>query len=98
MAGTCTRCGQGWITHYPSGNQWIRFSERNQKAAKDFVCSGTTVNDFSFQVVKRIGRDFEVNGSFTYERYRAPIYLPGEQRVTSTSFQFTWFPDRKVSF
>lgn len=90
--------GQAWITYHLSGNEWLQFSVRNQKAAKDFIRGGTTLNDFSFQAVKRIGRDFEINGSFTYEAYRAPIYLPGKQNVTNTFIQLTWFPNRKVSF
>jgi hypothetical protein len=59
---------------------------------------GTTLNDLNFQVVKRIGRDFEVNGSFAYEHWNAPIYLPGQQTVTTTNIQLTWFPNRKISF
>ncbi len=62
------------------------------------IPGGTTLDDISFQVAKRIGKQFEINGSFTYERWKAPIYLPGAQNVTSTTIQFTWFPDRKVSF
>jgi hypothetical protein len=90
--------GQGWITYHLSGNEWIQLALRNQKAAKDFIPGGTTLNDINIQVVKRIGRDFEVNGNFTYERYKAPVYLPGAQTVTNTSIQLTWFPNRKVSF
>jgi hypothetical protein len=59
---------------------------------------GTTLNDINFQVVKRIGKDFEINGKFTYERWKAPIYLPGQQTVTATTIQLTWFPERKMSF
>jgi hypothetical protein len=59
---------------------------------------GTTLNDISFQVVKRIGKDFEINGNFTYERWKAPIYLSGQQTVSTTTIQLTWFPERKVSF
>jgi hypothetical protein len=62
------------------------------------VNGGTTLNDINFQVVKRLGRDFEVNGNFTLEHWKAPIYLPGQQTVTATTIQFTWFPERKVSF
>lgn len=95
--------GQAWITYHLSGNEWIEVSARNQKAAKDFIASaaaqyGTTLNDISFQAVKRIGKDFEVNGRFTYENYKAPIYLPGKQTVTTTDIQLTWYPSRKVSF
>ena len=59
---------------------------------------GTTLNDISFQVVKRIGKDFEVNGNFAYERWKAPIYLSGQQTVTTTTIQLTWFPQRKGRF
>jgi hypothetical protein len=90
--------GQGWITWHLSGDEWCQVGVRNQKAAKDFIPGGTTLNDINFQVVKRIGKDIEVNGNFAYERYKAPIYLPGEQTVTTTTIQITWFPERKISF
>ncbi len=90
--------GQAWLTYHLSGNEWIQVGARNQKASKDFIPGGTTLNDINFQVVKRIGKDFEVNGNFAFERYKAPIYLPGEQTVTTTTIQFTWFPTRNVSF
>jgi hypothetical protein len=59
---------------------------------------GTTLNDIDFQAVKRIGHDLEVNGSFTLEHWKAPIYMPGEQTVTTTNIQVTWYPERRVSF
>ena len=59
---------------------------------------GTTLNDFGFQVVKRLGKDIEVNGNFTVEHWTAPIYMTGQQTVTTTDIQVTWFPNRKVSF
>jgi hypothetical protein len=62
------------------------------------VPGGTTLNDINFQVVKRLGKDFEINGNFAFEHWKAPIYLPGEQTVTTTSIQLTWFPERKISF
>ncbi len=95
--------GQAWITYHLSGNEWLQVYARNHKTAKDFIRAGsvdygTTLNDIGFQAVKRLGKDFEINGSFTYERYKAPIYLPGEQTVTVTNIQLTWFPSRKISF
>jgi len=104
--------GQAWVTYHLSGNEWIRVGVRNQKADKDFieipaipgtplipaVEYGTTLNDINFQAVKRIGRDFEINGTFAYEHWNAPIYLPGRQTVTTTNIQLTWFPNRKISF
>jgi len=56
------------------------------------------LNKINFQVVKRIGRSFEVNGSFAFDHWKAPIFLPGQQTVTTTTIQLTWFPERKVSF
>ena len=90
--------GQGWITYHLSGNEWLQVGVRNQKAAKDFIPGGTTLNDINFQAVKRTGKDFEINGNFTYERWKAPIYMPGQQTVTTTTIQLTWFPERKISF
>ena len=91
--------GQGWITYHMSGNEWLQVGVRNQKASKDFIIpGGTTLNDINFQVVKRIGKDLEIDGNFTYERWKAPIYLPGQQTVTTTTIRLTWFPERKFSF
>ena len=78
---------------------------RNQKATTDFIPGGTTLNDIHFQAVKRFGSDFEVNGNFAYERWKAPIYPSGTptypaalHTVTTTTIQLTWFPKRKLSF
>ena len=90
--------GQAWVTYHLSGNEWIQLALRNQKAAKDFIHGGTTINDIGFQVVKRIGHDFELNGNFKFEKWKAPIYLPGPQTVTAATIRLTWFPNRKISF
>ncbi|WP_348261808.1 capsule assembly Wzi family protein [Telmatobacter sp. DSM 110680] len=105
--------GQGWLTYHLSGNEWIQVGLRNQKTAKDFIPGsttltkpgtpypiegGSTLNDINFQAVKRIGKDFEINGNFALEHWKAPIYLPGQQTVTTTTIKLTWFPERKVSF
>jgi hypothetical protein len=60
--------------------------------------NGTTLNDFGFQVVKRLGKDIEVNGNFTVEHWTVPLLATGQQTVTTTDIQVTWFPNRKVSF
>jgi hypothetical protein len=97
-AGREDKGGQGWITYHLSGNEWLQVGLRNQKADKDFIPGGTTLNDINFQVVKRVGKDFEINGNFSVEHWKAPVYLPGEQTVTTTSIRLTWYPGRKVSF
>ena len=90
--------GQGWITYHLSGNEWVQASVRAQKTAKDFIPGGTTLNDFSVQAVKRIHKDLEIDGSFTLEHWKAPVYLSGSQTVTTTTIQLTWFPERKIGF
>ncbi|MGH9616566.1 MAG: capsule assembly Wzi family protein [Acidobacteriaceae bacterium] len=90
--------GQAWITYHLSGNEWLQLGLRNQKVAKDFIPGGTTINDINFRAVKRIGRDFEIDGNFKFEQWKVPIYLPGRQTVTATTIQLTWFPGRKVKF
>lgn len=90
--------GQGWVTYHLSSNEWLQVGMRNQKVTTYFIAGGTTLNDITFQAVKRIGKDFEVNGNFKYEKWKAPIYLPKEQTVTTTTIQLTWFPKRKVNF
>jgi len=90
--------GQAWITYHLSGNEWLQVSARRQKAVNNFIPNGTTLNDIEFQAVKRMGKDFEIKGNFAVEHYKAPVYLTGEQTVTTTNIQLTWFPQRKVSF
>jgi hypothetical protein len=97
--------GQAWATYHLSGNEWIQASVRTQKATKDFIPGGTTLSDINFQAVKRIGKDFEINGTFAYERWKAPIYPTGtptypatQQTVTTTTIQLTWYPKNKISF
>jgi hypothetical protein len=90
--------GQAWVTYHLSGNEWIQACMKHQKAAKDFIPGGTTLNSFDFQLVKRIGAALELNANFTLEHWKAPVYQPGLETVTSTTIQLTWFPKTKISF
>ena len=97
--------GQAWITYHLKGNEWVQASYRNQKATTYFIPGGTTLNEIDFQVVKRVGKELEINGKFGYERWMAPIYPTGtpvypasQQGVTNTTIQLTWYPERKASF
>jgi len=78
---------------------------RNQKDTTYFINGGTTLNDINFQVVKRIGKDLEVNGNFAFEHWNAPVYNTGNavypsptHSVTTTTIQLTWFPKNKLTF
>jgi hypothetical protein len=74
------------------------YFDPNCPASTCLLQGGTTLNDINFQVVKRIGKDFEINGSFSHETWKAPIYLPGAHGVSNTSIRLTWYPNRNVTF
>lgn len=103
--------GQAWITYHLSGNEWIQLRMRTEKAAKDFIPGsavqtypgttvllngGTTISDLGLEMEKRIRRDVAVRASFTAEHWKAPIYLTGEQTVTTTGFELRWYPGEKL--
>ena len=97
--------GQGWLTYHLSGNEWVQVGVRSQKATKDFIPGGTTLEDLNAQVVKRIRKDFEINGSFVLEHWKAPIYPTGRrvypavpETANAITIQLTWYPKNKFSF
>jgi hypothetical protein len=89
--------GQGWLTYHLSGNEWVQVEYLNKKTAKDFAPGGTTQNQLRLEVVKRIGRDVEVDGWFQHEGWKAPIYLAGGQSGNTVSVQLSWFPKLRTS-
>ncbi len=96
--------GQAWLTYHLSAQEMLQLSYRNAKAAKDFipgntfatgaprVGGGTTQNDFTFTVVKRLKPDVELNAWLQYERWKAPVYKTGGQNDVTTNVQITWYP------
>jgi hypothetical protein len=84
--------GQAWLTYHLSPREWIQFSYRNAKAAKDFIPGGTTQNDFQISTTKRIHNNFEVKGAIQYEGWKAPAYKPNKQSDISAGAQITWYP------
>ncbi len=86
--------GQAWMTYHLSGNEWVQFAYLNKKTPYDFIAGGTTQNQFTASIVKRFGKekDLELNAWVQVERWKAPIYLPGPQSDTTTAVQLTWFP------
>jgi hypothetical protein len=84
--------GQAWLTYHLSGNEWVQLEYLNKKTPKDFIAGGTTQNQFKASLVKRLGKDIELNTYYQYEGWKAPIYKPGLQKNSTISVQFTWFP------
>jgi hypothetical protein len=89
--------GQAWMTYHLSGNEWVQVSYLNKKTAKDFIAGGTTQNQFRIDVVKRITSAIEAHAWYQYERWKAPIYLPGAQSDNVFSMQITFFPKLKTT-
>lgn len=83
--------GQAWLTYHLSPQEEIQFQYRNAKAASAFLPGGTTQNDYSFFVSKRVLRQTEVRGWIQLERWKAPLYKSGGQRDVAASIQVTWF-------
>jgi len=98
--------GQAWLTYHISPMEMLQLSYRNAKAAKDFIPGntfatgvprldgGTTQNDFTFTVVKRLKPDVELNAWVQYERWKAPVYKTGGQNDVTTNIQITWYPKK----
>jgi hypothetical protein len=84
--------GQAWLTYHLSPREWLQGSFRSAKADKDFIPGGTTQTDLGFDVVKRLTPDVELKANVQYERWLIPLYKPGRQSDTSTTFQLTWYP------
>ncbi len=83
--------GQAWVTYHLAPSQYVQFSYREVKAAKDFIAGGTTQNEYKGEVVKRLGTDVEVKGWVQYEQWKAPLYSPGTHTDVGVAGQLTWY-------
>lgn len=87
--------GQAWLTYHLSGNEWVQLSYLNKKTPKDFIPLGTTQNQFTVDVLKRLRKDIELNAWVQWERWKAPIYQPGANIDTTFAAQITFYPKLK---
>jgi len=83
--------GQAWLTYHLSPKEWVQIAYRNAKVAKDFVPGGTTQNDYTVQVVKRVATNVEVNAWVQTEGWKAPLLTSGLQRDVTAAAQLTWY-------
>ena len=88
--------GQAWLTYHLSGNEYVQLAYRNAKAAKNFIPGGTTQNDYTASVLKRLTPDVELSAWVQYEEWKAPLIASGLQKDVAISTQLTWYP--KLSF
>jgi Capsule assembly protein Wzi len=87
--------GQAWLTYHLSPQEDIEVTYRKAKASNDFIPGGTTQNDYSVQICKRMLKDIEIRGSLQHETWRAPIYKAGLQQDTGAAIQITWFLENR---
>ena len=86
--------GQAWLTWHLSPRENVQFCYRRAKDASDFIPGGTTQNDYSVSVRKRVRKDVEILGLVQFEGWKAPIYEVGLQRDTAAEARITWYPRR----
>ncbi|HEY0757824.1 MAG TPA: capsule assembly Wzi family protein [Acidisarcina sp.] len=83
--------GQAWLTYHLSPRESIQLAYRNAKVSKDFIPGGTTQNDFTMQVVKRLRSDLEVNAWVQVEGWKVPLIKSGIQHDVTAAAQLTWY-------
>jgi hypothetical protein len=89
--------GQAWLTYHLSPQEMVQFVYRNAKSASDFVPGGTTQNDFSVRLVRRVREELALDSFAQIEFWKAPILAPGLQRDLSVRLQLTYFPGLRGS-
>jgi hypothetical protein len=89
--------GQAWLTYHLSGNETVQLSYLNKKTPKDFIPGGTTQNQFTINVIKRIVPSIELNAWYMHEGWKAPVYKSGAQSNNTFTVQATFFPKLKTT-
>ncbi len=85
---------QAWLTYHFSPQEMLQIGYRNAKSASDFVPGGTTQNDFSLNLVRRLPNNIELNAFVQVEFWKAPILAPGLQHDVALGLQFTYSPNK----
>ncbi len=83
--------GQAWLTYHISGNESLTLQYLRKKNAKDFIQYGTTQEDVRIDAIKRLAHNVELAAWIQVERWKAPIWLPGQHGNTTGAFQITWY-------
>jgi hypothetical protein len=88
--------GQAWLTYHLSANEWVQLEYLKKRTPTDFIPGGTSQNQFKVDVLKRLGKDLELNAWVQIERWKAPIYIDKSNNAanvnSAVAVQLTWFP------
>ncbi len=90
--GRTAKGGQAWTTWHLSPRDQVGFSYRRAKASPQFLVGGTTQNAFTISGTKWFGKQIEVNAQVQIERWKAPLYMTGQQNDSTTAVRLTWYP------
>jgi hypothetical protein len=88
--------GQAWLTYWLNPRESLQLSYRRAKVAAGFMPGGTTQNDFSMRVVKRLKPDLELTAFAQYEAWKAPLLATDRTSNFVSYAQLSFFP--KVNF
>jgi hypothetical protein len=92
--------GQAWLTYHLSGNEWVQFEYLTKRTHNDFIPGGVTQRQYKIDVVKRLGKDVELDAWMQEERWKAPIYIVkannGANFDNVIAVQLTWYPNLRT--
>ncbi len=97
---------QAWLTYHFTPQEQAQFSFRSVKADKNFIPGvlpadpnstaftpgGTTQDEYRLDIVKRLVPELEVHLAGQFERWEAPLYMPGRHRDLAAWGELTWYP------
>lgn len=89
--------GQAWLTYHLSAEDFIQLEYLHKKTAKDFIPLGTTQNQVKVEFMKHLNHDIEADAWVQYEKWMAPVYLPGAQTDVTGAVQITWYPKLRTA-
>jgi hypothetical protein len=88
--------GQAWLTYHLSANEWVQLEYLAKRTPQDFIPGGTSQDQYKIDVVKRLGKNVELDAWEQIERWKAPIYIQKAGNAAnfdnSIAVSLTWFP------
>jgi hypothetical protein len=74
----------------------VQFEYLKKRTHSDFIPGGATQNQYKIDVVKRLGKDVELDAWMQLERWKAPAYIQKTGNAANfdnaVTVQLTWFP------
>jgi hypothetical protein len=61
--------GQAWLTYHLSADQWVQMEYMKKRTPADFIPGGTSQNQYRVEVLKRLGKDVQLDGWLQVERW-----------------------------